>query len=193
MANTYPNTSNFKPTTVTDLSLKYDNDVTLSDVQAGYWVSSSDENVHVRLFKEVIYNIADAPEWNFRVFKDIPGISYITEVSDPNNNFNNILGHNSLEPNNIIDRGFITPYSGLYTFELNQRGIITGDDAIEKKGGFISFKIVSYPSSSINSSSGLYDGSYNTIYETPLDLFIYTSSRYNFELNTKGNSINSIE
>ena len=180
----YPNTSNFTPSTVTDLSLKYDNDVTFSTVPGGIFSEEENDNINVYLFKA--YNFS-APEqvsviqWDFRKFKDVPN-GYVQEISDPNNNFQNIYNGSD-----IIDRAFIAPYDGVFKFEIKEGGHITGNDAIQKKGGFLSFKLVSYPSHSIQ-SDGTYDGTKEVLYETPLTPLIFTSSRYNYELNPQSNN-----
>ena len=189
MATVFPNTSNFKSTVFTDFTIKPDNDVTLSTIDGGELItSSSDSTFHTKVFKAFTYtgwlqtvNTDDT----FKVFHDVPGSGYIQDVSDPGNNVLNIYSGST-----AIDRGFIAPYNGLFKFSLREKGYAIGNP-VEKKGGFLSFQIVSYPSSSITEST--YPGTNKVLYETSPTLLIYTSSRYNYELKTKGNSINSIQ
>lgn len=184
----YPNTSNFKPTTVTDLSLKYDNDVTFSTILGGVFTTSSNNTFNTKIFKAFTYTgwlQTATTDDIFKVFHDVPGSGYIQDVSDPGNNVLNIYSGST-----AIDRGFVAPHSGLFRFSLREKGYAIGNP-IDKKGGFLSFQIAAYPSSSI--TEGTYSGTNRVLYETSQIPLIYTSSRYNYKLKTQGNSINSIQ
>lgn len=184
----YPNTSNFKPTTVTDLSLKYDNDVTFSTMLGGVFTTSSNNTFNTKIFKAFTYTgwlQTSTTDDTFKVFHDVPGSGYIQDVSDPGNNVLNIYSGST-----AIDRGFIAPHSGLFRFSLREKGYAIGNP-VNRKGGFLSFQIAAYPSSSI--TEGTYSGTNRVLYETPQIPLVYTSSRYNYKLKTKGNSIDSIQ
>ncbi len=179
MATTFPNTSDFNPKVYTDFSIKADNDLTLSTIGAnGTFTSSSTNTINVKIFKAFNYNTG-----SFQVFKDVPN-GYVQEISDLGSNFINLYSGS-----NVIDYAFVAPHNGLFTFSLRQKGHAIGTPE-EKKGSFLRYKLRKYLSSSVNNHS--FSGARN-VYETSLHPLIYTSSRYNYTLETKGNSIKSID
>ena len=178
MATTFPNTSDFNPKVYTDFSIKADNDLTLSTIGAnGTFTSSSTNTMNVKIFKAFTY-----PSGSVQIY-DVPN-GYVQEVSDPGNNFINIYNGS-----NAIDYAFVAPHNGLFTFSLRMKGHAVGTPE-EKKGAFLRYKLRKYLSSSANNYS--FSGVKN-VYETSLHPLIYTSSRYNHTLETKGNSIESID